>query len=682
MKQKNKKQNQIHFRKWSRKNYAMFCSIGKQIKICVLTMSCSILTLNASAFTSISSVQKVITDDGIADDLPDTITLETALVQAQPKPIVSSLSRVVLSIDKQELHQFPIQNFQQLLAYIGSIDLQERSGQGVQADIRIRGGSFDQAMIMLNGVNFTDPHVGHHNLNLPIDLSSVERVEILQGPGARVLGANAFSGAINIVTLTSDTNLVEAKISAGQHNFSDIGARANFIHKQFKIHASVGKSGSTGYMPNTDFNLENAFLQVQFNGLKNGKINLQSGYRLSEFGANSFYSTVYPEQYERLRTFINALSYKQDIGRIHVNANVYHRRNFDRFDLFRYESPAWYTGHNYHQSDVLGAKARAEYSYYPFKTVVGGEFRSEHIFSNVLGETMTDKKRVPFENNEVFFTKEKLRHISTWSVEQIFYASRLSLSAGAMGSYSADFGHHTCFGADASYQLSPDWSLFASANQALRLPTFTDLFSSGATNIGNPDLKPERSSTFEIGSKFNTSKLSATASAFYREGYNIIDWVRATGDTVYKTQNHTQVNTIGFEANAHYQFQSKYLKSLRVAYTFLNMDKNNLGLESGKGLEYLRHKLAVNANVKIIKNLYWSIGWTYQTRAGLYMDLVGQTQDYSPVSLFDTRLEWRTKTYQIFAEANNVFDTRYFDFANLIQAGRWVKVGISLQIGR
>ncbi len=680
MKTKKNNNQQIHFHRWTRKNYAVFSSLGKQVKICVLAVSCSILTLNASAFTSISAVQKVLEDDGTDEEMQDTIALETALIQAPPKPVVSSLSRVVLSFDKKDLHEFPLQNFQQLLAYIGSIDLQERSGEGVQADIRIRGGSFDQAMIMLNGVNFTDPHVGHHNLNLPIDLNSVERVEILQGSGARTLGANAFSGAVNIVTMSSDSNSIEAKISTGQHHFSDVGASANLVRKNFKIHASLGKSGSTGYIPNTDFNIENAFLHLRYTGIKNGELNLQSGYRLTAFGANAFYSTVYPEQYEQLRTFINALSYRQKIGQISVDANIYHRRNFDRFELFRHETPAWYGGHNYHQSDVLGAKARAEYVYYPFKTVIGGEFREEHIFSTNLGETMSKEKRVPFEREEVFFTKEKLRRIGTWSVEQFFYASRLSLSVGAMGSYSDDFGHHTCLGVDASYQLLSAWSLFASANQALRLPTFTDLFYSGATNIGNPDLNPERSNTFEIGSKYNTSRLSANVSVFYREGYNIIDWVRAAGDTAYKTRNHTQVNTVGFEGSAHYQFPLKHLKTLYVSYTYLSMSKNNLGLESGKGLEYLRHKFAMNANVRIFGNLYGSLGWTYQVRAGVYLDLNGQTQDYAPVSLFDARLEWRAKSYRIFAEASNLLDAEYFDFGNIVQSGRWIKMGICLQM--
>ncbi|MDR1950897.1 MAG: TonB-dependent receptor, partial [Bacteroidales bacterium] len=590
--------------------------------------------------------------------------------------------RVVVSFEKEDIEKLPVQNIQQLLSYVGGIDLRERGGQGVQADIGIRGGSFDQVMIMLNGVNFTDPQTGHHNLNLPIDLNSVERIEILQGPGSRVLGANASAGAINIITMTSDTNLVGAKMVVGEHNFLELGSQVNFIRKHFRIHASVGKSSSTGYTENTDFDISNAFLQLQIGNLQRGEFNFQSGYQEKSFGANSFYSFTYPDQFEKLRTFINALSYRQNLEKINLNTNVYHRRSFDRFELFRHESPAWYAGHNYHQSDVVGTNIRSEISYHSWKTTIGGEFRGEHIFSNTLGKNIPNRKRVPFERDTVFFTKEKWRTISNWFVEQSYYASKFTFSIGAMGSYSNDFGHHACFGTDASYQISQDWSLFATINQALRLPTFTDLYYNSRDILGNVNLNPERSNTVEIGSKINHFGLHAHVSIFYREGKNTIDWVRSPSDTIviYKAVNHSQLNTFGLETDAMYKFQNEYLQSFRVAYTYLNMSKDNLGMESNRILNNLRHKFVANANVKIWQNFYGSVGWICQVRAGDYFDLTEQRQNYDPINLFDTKLEWRTKNYQIFVEASNLFNEKYFDFANLIQAGRWIKVGINLQI--
>jgi len=511
----------------------------------------------------------------------------------------------------------------------------------------------------------------------------VERIEILQGPGSRVLGPNASAGAINIITMTADTNLIGARIVVGDHNFSDLHARANLARGNFRVHASAGHSSSTGYTENTDFDITNVFLQLQTN-FAGGEFNFQSGYQHKAFGANAFYSLQFPEQFERLRTFINALSYRQSLERVNWNANVYHRRVFDRFELFRFDAPAWYAGHNFHQTDVVGVNARTEISYFPWRTTLGGEFRSEHIFSNVLGEPMQNRRRVPFERDTVFFTMSKHRTIANWFVEQTFFASRFSASVGAMGSFSNDFGHHTCFGADVSYQISNHFSVFASANQALRLPTFTDLFYSDPTSVGDPNLQPERSTTFEIGSRFNRSSVLANLSVFYREGRNTIDWVRAPGETVFRSMNHTEINTFGIETDVIYRFtNSRFLQSFRASYAFLNMSEDNLGMEmSGRRLDYLRHKFVANVHTKIWRNLHASVGWIYRARVGYFVDLAGETRRQQPINLFDARLEWRARNYQIFVEASNLFDKEYFDFVNLIQAGRWVKAGISLQLGR
>jgi len=161
-----KHKTQIHFSKWSRKNYAIYNSLGRQIKICVLAVSCSILMLNTSVFASVSDVRKILDADAdFHDELPDTILLETTVIQAVQRPMVSSLSRVVVSFEREDIQNLPVRDVQQLLSHVAGIDLRQRGGQGVQADINIRGGNFDQVMIMLNGINLTDPQTGHHNLN-------------------------------------------------------------------------------------------------------------------------------------------------------------------------------------------------------------------------------------------------------------------------------------------------------------------------------------------------------------------------------------------------------------------------------------------------------------------------------------------------------------------------------------
>ena len=135
-----------------------------------------------------------------AQSKEQSIHLKEIEVNAEKANLHPGLSRVVTVIDQQEIQKMPVKSIDELLDNVAGIDVRQRGVNGVQADISIRGGSFDQILILLNGINITDSQTGHYNLDIPLELSDVSRIEILQGSAARVLGPNAFSGVINIVT--------------------------------------------------------------------------------------------------------------------------------------------------------------------------------------------------------------------------------------------------------------------------------------------------------------------------------------------------------------------------------------------------------------------------------------------------------------------------------------------------
>ena len=133
--------------------------------------------------------------------------LDEVVFTAGRTPIeAQQAARIVTVITKSEIERAPAQNLNDLLRYIAGVDIRQRGPLGAQADISIRGGTFDQTLILLNGGNITDPQTGHHNLDLPIDVESIERIEILQGPSAKSFGPNAFNGAINIITGNTKSN--------------------------------------------------------------------------------------------------------------------------------------------------------------------------------------------------------------------------------------------------------------------------------------------------------------------------------------------------------------------------------------------------------------------------------------------------------------------------------------------
>jgi len=213
--------------------------------------------------------------------------------------VYSQVSRMVTVIPKEVIQSVPSGSINDLLEYVGGLDIRNRGNFAVQADLSIRGGSFDQVLILLNGINISDPQTGHYNMDLPVDLESIERIEILRGSGSRVFGTNAFSGVINIITKSDLKNDVSLSANYGQYGYYRTGISSNIRTGNLYNHISISSSGSDGYIDNTDFNNFNIFYQGSLKIRKNSDLEILFGRQNKAFGANSFYTPKYPNQYEK-----------------------------------------------------------------------------------------------------------------------------------------------------------------------------------------------------------------------------------------------------------------------------------------------------------------------------------------------------------------------------------------------
>jgi len=244
----------VTFRKFGRKGYSAFQSMHKAVRIGCLSVSYLLFAIPSNAERNMMVVG------------PDTINsmksieVEPIVVSAQRAPVAfSQAARIVKVIGKEEIQSAPVQSLQDLLEYSLNVDVRQRGNYGVQADISIRGGSFDQVLILLNGININDPQTGHHSLNLPVSFDAIERIEILEGPASRIYGPNAFSGAINIITGTSDKSNLKARVSGGENGYFDTGLSGTFVSGRLTNFVSADHRSSDGYIKNTDFKLTDAF---------------------------------------------------------------------------------------------------------------------------------------------------------------------------------------------------------------------------------------------------------------------------------------------------------------------------------------------------------------------------------------------------------------------------------------
>ena len=217
----------------------------------------------------------------------DTVNLrETIITDTKPASLYSEKSRIVQVINREEIAKAPVQSINELLEYAINVDVRNRGANSVQSDIGIRGGSFEQTLVLLNGVKINDPQTGHHTMNIPVELSDVERIEILEGPGSRIYGVNAFAGAINIVTNTQTDNFVKLSAGGGEYQTYNTNAAISFNNGKSHNYLSISKKTSDGYINNTDYNIGNIFYQSDLN-TNAGKATVQFGYTNKKFGAGT-----------------------------------------------------------------------------------------------------------------------------------------------------------------------------------------------------------------------------------------------------------------------------------------------------------------------------------------------------------------------------------------------------------
>lgn len=657
------------FKRWTRNSYGAFASMHQFVCIGVLSLGCSLLTqLTVSAQSKMPN-----------DSIKNYKLREIEVVAAQEKSY-ASLARASTVVNRSEIVCSPSLSLPEMLREVPGLDVRQRGEGDVQSDISIRGGSTDQMLVLLNGVDVTDPQTGHYAMDLPIDLSAVNSIEVLRGPAARLLGANAFSGAINVLT-DKNTTGGTVQLVAGQHGL--VSPRVSYNYRKGKVAAfgAASYSRSEGYMYNTDFHIGNVFASVSVDSTWIGKLSIQAGYQDKSYGANAFYSLKYPSQYEKTHSTFASVSSDKHMGEhFFLLSKVYWRQHLDCFELFRdfEDAPIWYKNHNYHQTDVAGAGATANYLSKIGTTTLGVDARYEHIFSNVLGDDLSKPREVWFTSDSAYFTKEKGRMNLSAFANQSVHIGKFSFSAGINGTYSDDFGSHYCFGTDAAYEIIKGLNVTTCVNQALRLPSFTDLYYKSATQLANPDLKPEKAVTYEIGLNEKLGGFAASIAGYYRHGRDVIDWVRYPDEDVWKSMNHTEVNALGGEANVEYRFSNPYIRRIQASATLLTIDKHSGDYVSKYALDYLKRKFTVSLTHKVYKNIFADWRFIYQQRGGNYIDVKNQTQTYDDVFLTDLRLKRQSKGRSIFVEVDNLFNKSYYDYGGISQPGRWVKGGISV----
>jgi len=670
MEQKKQSNRLLRFRRWAHKSYSIFNTLGKTVTIGTLA---AVMVSNASTQVfGQSNHNPIFTTDSVNK-------MSEVKVDGIKAELLMPLVDAITVFSAQEIQRAGVQNLQDLLQFVQGLDLKTRGNEGVQADISYRGSTFDQIAILINGINYTDPQTGHHNLNIPIIFSEIERIEILKGPGAWSAGSIAFAGAINIIYKEKPTGS-NIKLVVGDHHYANGEATLRYTKNKFYVMAGINKSISTGYTDNTDFDITQFYTFAGYKDRKLGDLKFQLGFAAKDFGANSFYSLKYKDQYEETRALISSLHYEKNWKNWRATASVYYRQHHDRFQLFRYNAPSWYTADNNHLTHVLGGNYQLAKGSKIGLTTISIDARSESILSTNLGDLLTNP-RFDIYTQDTIFKKGKNRIHFSVSLSHRFFIKKWVLTLGIMESGNNDYGFKTYGGANIEYRIKPKAIVNFYINNSYRLPTFTDLYYSSPSQIGNPNLKPEQSLNTEISYHQTIKGFTFEGGVFYKYGFQLIDWVKLPTEEKWHSENLQNISTLGYDLSLTYAPLKGFIKKININYTYLDITPIESEYQSLYVTDYLKHQVNLNINHTIYKRFSAQWLFSFNDRNGKYTDKITlEEHPYPNVLISHLKVNYEKEKYQVFLEVSNLFNVEYFDYPNIIAPGRWVKAGISLQL--
>jgi vitamin B12 transporter len=606
------------------------------------------------------------------DTVLATHRLDEVIVQENrlAAPVKAS-NRNITIISRKQIDAMAASSVTEVLAYVPGLDVRQRGPGGIQADIGIDGGTFDQTLVLLNGIKITDPQTGHNIMNLPISLSDVDHIEVLRGAAARVYGINALNGAINIITRKATESGITVNGSIGssfKKNEKDNlygcyseGATGSLVKNGNSQSLSVGRNQGNGYRYNTTYDNFRALYQAAFNRDSLHQYNVLAGFVNNNYGANGFYAPPGDkESEETVKTFLAAVS---NTSRI-TPAWVMTPRISYRYtkDDYIYIKPDQYR--NLHNTQVLDAELNNSFATSIGSFGAGVEARYEHIKSSNLG------------NHE-------RTNLGLFGEYKSIADRRFNFTIGGYLNYNSFYGWQLFPGADVGFNITPELKLFANAGTAQRLPTYTDLYYKSRDVIGNDKLGPEKAAYAEAGIRKFSGKFSFSASAFYRQVSDFIDYVKDTAGVKdqktipWQPQNFQRADMKGFTFNAGYStaLQPKGIFNsvgANVGYNYLSPEFKGDGITTKMSryvIESLRHQFTANIRTELLQHFSISAGARYCMRI-----------NYKDYTVIDARIAYKRSRYQIYADANNLLDVTYIEASAVPMPGRWMTLGASVKL--
>jgi hemoglobin/transferrin/lactoferrin receptor protein len=508
----------------------------------------------------------------------------------------------VTVLDADDIERVPPSSVAQVLRDIPGVSVTE---SGIER-IRIRGESSQRVAIMIDGQRISD----HSNYGTPILISptEIERVEVVRGPSSVVSGNSAIGGVINIITKRGADKPVEITTRAGYLGAND-GYRAS---------ASVA-----GTVDNVDYRLsfsksdlgdrETTTGPLTPSGSADRDIHAFLGYRMGNhyIGLRAQDYDLSADVYTGSPDFSIDLP-KRDLRKYGVFYEGEHltpwmsmlkldayTQTVDRQFRNAVSFAAGPTNMNVRSTsdddqDTSGFKATAHLEFAPgHRTVVGFEYEDDRLQTAKTSTTTTTPPfGPPTITTSSSFADASIKTSSLFAQHEATFGQLTGTFGLRYYDVSSSRDRYVINGADAAassssddrllgsaglvYSLSEDTVLRASISQGYTFPSLSQLYltstGGGGTTIGNPDLKPETATNYEIGLRLDRSAVVLDAALFYTEAKDYIAAVATGTPRTSQYENVNRAETWGFDLSA--EFNPGWSNGIRpyVSLSHLNRD--------------------------------------------------------------------------------------------------------------
>lgn len=563
---------------------------------------------------------------------------ETVIVTATASPVpFENLARDVTVLTREDIARIPALSAADLIRYVGGVEVWSRGPLGVQADFSLRGATFGQTLVLVNGMRINDVQSGHHNSDIPVAVEDIERIEVLHGPGSSLYGADAFGGTINVITRRRGEGR-SVTVGGGSYDFFTGHAAAAVETPRLRQSVSASLDRTSGFTFARDFRNVGLSSQTTI-----GATNILIGYLDKDFGANGFYGAS-PSKEWTDQTLV-AVDQDAKIGTWSLKANSSYRTHGDRF-LWDVRHPG--VLENLHRTHAIQAGVKAARAISNETSVtIGTELGYDWLRSSNLGDH-TRARASAFGELQ-------------WKLNE-----RVVIYPGLRVDTYRGIGTSANPSASASVWISPRVRVRPAVARAFRVPSFTELYYRDPNHEARSSLTPEQAWGIDVGIDWlATSKWYASVAPFRRWERDVIDWVRPSATVKWQTTNVRRVDTSGVELALRRFVAAGGL--VDVHYTFVDADAQQIGLLSKYVQDYARHSFGWKMSFALPGRLEMGHRLDYRRRV-----------DGRRYWVLDARISQQLRGVRLFVEGWNLLDRKYQEVLGVDMPPRWLSAGVQI----